>query len=70
MRFFRGGMGATISANDWLLNDIARGEWQFDGYITSDCDGTSLHKLESVASIGYSVHTLLVLTGRPRYCLW
>jgi beta-D-xylosidase 4 len=25
-------------ANDWLLKDVARGEWGFEGYITSDCD--------------------------------
>jgi beta-glucosidase-like glycosyl hydrolase len=25
-------------ANDGLLTDVARGEWGFDGYITSDCD--------------------------------
>jgi len=25
-------------ANDWLLTTVARGEWGFDGYITSDCD--------------------------------
>lgn len=30
--------GVPSCANDWLQNTIARGEWQFDGYITSDCD--------------------------------
>ena len=28
-------------ANDWLLKDKLRGEWQFNGYITSDCDADS-----------------------------
>lgn len=26
-------------ANSFLLRDIAKTEWQFSGYITSDCDG-------------------------------
>tara|TARA_B110000208_G_scaffold188141_1_gene247276 strand:+ start:812 stop:1441 length:630 start_codon:yes stop_codon:yes gene_type:complete len=30
--------GIPACANDWLLNTVARGEWEFDGYITSDCD--------------------------------
>ena len=25
-------------ANDWLLQTVARDNWNFDGYITSDCD--------------------------------
>jgi len=29
--------GVPSCANDWLLSDLARGEWGFDGYITSDC---------------------------------
>eukprot|EP01013_Petalomonas_cantuscygni_P003871 TRINITY_DN14118_c0_g1_i1.p1 TRINITY_DN14118_c0_g1~~TRINITY_DN14118_c0_g1_i1.p1 ORF type:complete len:810 (-),score=165.70 TRINITY_DN14118_c0_g1_i1:209-2638(-) len=29
--------GVPSCANDWLLKTVARGEWQFDGYITSDC---------------------------------
>jgi beta-glucosidase-like glycosyl hydrolase len=30
--------GVPSCANDWLLNKVAREAWQFDGYITSDCD--------------------------------
>jgi len=30
--------GVPTCANDWLLKDIARGEWGFEGYVTSDCD--------------------------------
>ena len=30
--------GVPSCANGWLLNTVARGEWEFDGYITSDCD--------------------------------
>ena len=26
--------GVPTCANDWLLKDIARGQWGFDGYIT------------------------------------
>jgi beta-glucosidase-like glycosyl hydrolase len=28
--------GVPSCANDWLLNTVAREEWLFDGYVTSD----------------------------------
>ena len=28
--------GVPSCANDWLLNDVLRGSWGFDGYVTSD----------------------------------
>lgn len=33
--------GKPSCANDWLLNTVARENWEFDGYITSDCDADS-----------------------------
>lgn len=30
--------GVPSCANDWLLQTVARDNWGFDGYITSDCD--------------------------------
>ena len=30
--------GIPSCANDWLLKTVARDSWNFDGYITSDCD--------------------------------
>ena len=30
--------GVPSCANDWLLKTVARDAWNFDGYITSDCD--------------------------------
>ena len=34
--------GAVPScANQYLMNDLARGEWGFDGYITSDCNAVN-----------------------------
>lgn len=30
--------GVPSCANDWLLKTVARENWGFDGYITSDCD--------------------------------
>lgn len=30
--------GVPSCANDWLLTEVARNQWGFDGYITSDCD--------------------------------
>ena len=34
--------GVPSCANDWLLTSVAREEWGFDGYITSDCDADSV----------------------------
>ena len=33
--------GVPSCANDWLLQTVARDNWGFDGYITSDCDADS-----------------------------
>jgi hypothetical protein len=33
--------GVPSCANDWLLKDTLRGNWQFNGYVTSDCDADS-----------------------------
>jgi len=30
--------GVPSCANDWLLGTLLRESWQFDGYVTSDCD--------------------------------
>ena len=30
--------GVPSCANDWLLGTLLRGAWEFDGYVTSDCD--------------------------------
>jgi len=30
--------GVPSCANDWLLDEVARKDWGFNGYITSDCD--------------------------------
>ena len=32
------GRNVPVCASDWLIDDVARGEWNFDGYVTSDCD--------------------------------
>ena len=29
--------GVPCSANHWLLTDVLRGDWGFDGYVVSDC---------------------------------
>lgn len=31
--------GLPCSCNHWLLTDLIRGEWGFDGYVVSDCGG-------------------------------
>jgi len=33
--------GIPSCANDWLLKTVAREQWEFDGYITSDCDAVA-----------------------------
>ena len=33
--------GVPACANDWLLKDVAREAWGFDGYVTSDCGAVS-----------------------------
>ena len=33
--------GVPSCANDWLLGTLLRDSWQFDGYVTSDCDADS-----------------------------
>ena len=33
--------GVTSCASDWLLGTLLRDSWQFDGYVTSDCDADS-----------------------------
>jgi beta-glucosidase-like glycosyl hydrolase len=33
--------GVPSCANNWLLQEVARDNWNFDGYITSDCDADS-----------------------------
>ena len=30
--------GVPSCASSWLLDEVARKDWGFDGYITSDCD--------------------------------
>lgn len=30
--------GIPSCANDWLLSSLARDQWEFQGYVTSDCD--------------------------------
>jgi beta-glucosidase len=43
--------GVPASANPWLLDDVLRGEWGFQGYIVSDCgavsDVVNQHKYET-----------------------
>jgi beta-D-xylosidase 4 len=33
--------GVPSCANDWLLGTLLRDSWNFDGYVTSDCDADS-----------------------------
>lgn len=33
--------GVPCSANRWLLTDVLRGDWGFDGYVVSDCSALS-----------------------------
>ena len=31
--------GVPACTNKWLLSDVLRGQWGFEGYMVSDCDG-------------------------------
>jgi hypothetical protein len=31
--------GVPACADSWLLNKVARQDWGFEGYVTTDCDG-------------------------------
>ncbi len=43
--------GIPLHVNTWLLRDVLRGEWGFDGFVTSDGFGiTQLHTLHHVAA--------------------
>lgn len=33
--------GVPCSANKWMLTDVLRGDWGFDGYVVSDCGALS-----------------------------
>ncbi len=33
--------GVPCSANKWLLTDVLRGDWGFDGFVVSDCSALS-----------------------------
>ncbi len=43
--------GIPACANDWLLNDVLRKEWGFEGFVVSDCGAISdivhTHKYET-----------------------
>ena len=33
--------GVPCTANSWLLKEVLRGDWKFDGYVVSDCGAPS-----------------------------
>jgi beta-glucosidase len=45
--------GAFCAASDWLLNEVLRGEWGFDGFVVSDWYGA--HDAASSANGGLSI---------------
>ena len=45
--------GTPCSCNHWLLTEVLRDEWGFDGYVVSDCGG-----VENVYSCHKFTHTL------------
>ena len=46
-------MGDWACENDWLLNHVLKGAWQFPGFVVSDWDGT--HSTEKAANAGLDV---------------
>ena len=42
--------GIPACANSFLLRDVARSEWGFNGYITSDCDAVQVRSVGALAT--------------------
>ncbi len=42
MSAYNGLNGVPCTGNEWLLTEVLRKEWGFDGYVVSDCDAVGL----------------------------
>jgi beta-glucosidase len=45
--------GSPCTANDWLLNQLLKEEWQFDGFVISDAGGTGGANVLHFTASGY-----------------
>jgi beta-glucosidase len=62
-------LGQACCGSDYLLNDILRHEWGFNGYIVSDCGAiTDIYKGHNVVSSPQAAAALAVKSGTDLEC--
>src|SRR4051812_21761766 len=55
--------GTPAAANHWLLTDVLRGEWGFDGFVTADWSGVAELMNHGVARDGAEAARKAILAG-------
>jgi beta-glucosidase len=55
--------GTPCTSNDWLLNEILKKEWGFDGFVISDASGTGGANVLHMTSADYAEATIHALYG-------
>src|SRR4051812_12110846 len=55
--------GVPAASNHWLLTDVLRGEWGFDGFVTADWSGVAELLNHGVASDGADAARKAILAG-------
>lgn len=61
--------GAPCCANDWLLNDILRDKWGFEGFVFADCGAIlNIYKFHQVVQTAAEASALAVNNGCDMDC--
>jgi len=61
--------GVPCCCNKWLLTDLLRGEWGFDGYVVSDCGGIeNIYRDHKYAASFEEAATLAIKAGMDLEC--
>jgi beta-glucosidase len=62
-------LGEACCGSNYLLNDILRKEWGFDGYIVSDCGAiTDIYRTHKIVSTPQAAAALAVKSGTDLEC--